>query len=123
MPQILLQTLFLLIRFNAQISFIHKIFIDFSKIIMEIEEKVEIIRLFSISLNAHEVRRQLYQKKLENGMFLSGTKPSIDKAGLPSVQAIIGLNKQFDETGSVLQNLQKRSFEIQSTYENIALLF
>ena len=86
---------------------------------MEIEEKVEIIRLFSISQNAHEVRRQLYRRKLESGILRDGAKTPLDQAGLPSAQFIVNLNKQFDETGSILQNLHKRSFEVKSTYRKI----
>ena len=91
----------------------------FSFVIMDISEKVEIIRLFSISQNAHEVRKQLYRRKLESGTLPDGTKTQLDQSGIPSAQFIINLNKHFDETGSVLQNLHKRSFEVRLTYGSL----
>ena len=92
---------------------------NYTTVIMDISEKVEIIRLFSISQNAHEVRKILYRKKLENGDLKNGIKTPIDQAEIPSAQFIINLNKHFDETGTVLQNLHKRSFEVRLTYGSL----
>ena len=68
-----------------------------------LEEKIEIVRLYSTcESNARETRRLLYQKGVKEK---KRSKCGIEKAPIPSVSTIHMINKTFNETGCVSKTL------------------
>ena len=79
-----------------------------------INEKVELVRLYSASnKNAAETRQKMYQKGIDEGKW---GKVGISRVPLPSYQTILNVNKVFDETGCVDRNLLKTKKRKRSHY-------
>ena len=72
-----------------------------------ISEKVQIVRIFSTNGGcASTTRLTLYQQGVSSGKW---GKIGLERAPVPSRQAIIKINKTFDETGGVYKTLLKSS--------------
>ena len=66
---------------------------------LTIDEKVKIVRLYSINgENAEMTRKQLYQEGIAAGRW---DKVGVDRAPLPPRTTIININRVFNETGSL----------------------
>ena len=74
--------------------------------VLSINEKVELVRLYSASnKNTAETRLKMYEKGIDEGKW---GKVGISRVPLPSYQTILNVNnKVFDKTGCVDKNLLK----------------
>ena len=89
---------------------------------LTLEEKVQIVRLYSISQNnAWQTRKLIYQQGVKEKKW---NEVGIEKAPVPSVSTIHRVNKTFDETGCVSKALvqgSKRKRTV-TTAENMQLV-
>lgn len=68
---------------------------------MDVSKKVKIVRLYSKTENAQEVRRILFEEQIDAGIIKRG-HTKIDEANIPTNTTILRINRQFDEAGTVI---------------------